>query len=357
MSNAPEPARSFEFDRVLDEAPLAMIHAALLDHAGYEMIISQQVTEGFGAGFLNRHDVFREFLRTGGVSGRSVDLRDISDRTNFFRATFAYGDQVEVPGVEPYLYSERLRQAAAELYGTPVVEPGIVFVNLMLPGQELSPHADVPEFRGLSREQVPEWLLVVMHHSGLFADDRVQIATAVSWFGHATGGEFCYWPDGPTGPRRQLVIADNHGVLLDTDSVIHAVAPIEWHEPSERPLLEIGVCLAWSPEHERWIVTFKQQELMRLQRDDVRISLSWKARCFGNEAQRDRVMHARERGEGLTLEAVLIRLRQDLHTRGRLPAPEVSVDERELIVTLLDTYLAFPTGLGTDSDVAGDVFG
>ncbi|PRQ07248.1 hypothetical protein [Enhygromyxa salina] len=335
-------ARSFEFDSVLDEHDLATVRAALEAHPGYEMIISRQVSAGFGAGFLQRHDVFRNFLRTGGVSGRSVDLRDISDRTNFFRATFAYGQRVDVPGVEPYLHSERLAQAAADLYDAPVVEPAIVFVNLMLPGQELGPHADVPEFRGLSRDDVPEWLLVVMHHSGLFADERVPIATAVSWFGHAAGGAFCYWPDGPAGPRRQIATHDNHAVLLDTDTVFHAVAPITRRDPSERPLLEIGVRVAWSAEHERWLVTFQGNELLRLHRDEVRVSLSWKARCFQSEAERDHVTHAKQRGEGLSLDTVLSRLRQDLHQRGQLASPDASLDERALIVTLLDTYLNFP---------------
>ena len=38
-------------------------------------------------------------------------------------------------------------------------------------------HTDVPEFRGANRKLVPQWLLVVMHHSGLFEDYRMPIAT------------------------------------------------------------------------------------------------------------------------------------------------------------------------------------
>lgn len=335
-------ARSFEFERVLDGDGLATIRAALDGHAGYEMLVSQPITEGFGAGFLHRQDVFNHFLRTGGLSGRPVALREIADRTNFFRATFAYGERVEVAGVEPYLYSERLREAAAALYEVPVVEPAIVFVNVMLPGQELGVHADVPEFYGLSRDEVPEWLMVVMHHSGLFEDERVRIATAVSWFGHASGGEFCYWPEGPGGERRTIATDDNHCVVLDTDSVFHAVAPVEWRYETERPLLEIGVRVAWSPEHERWIVTFKGDELMRLSRDDVRVSLSWKARCFESEARRDQFVGARERGGGLTLDGALTRLRRDLHERGVLASADPGGDQRELVLALIDTYLEFP---------------
>ena len=43
-----------------------------------------------------------------------------------------------------------------------------MYANLLLPGQELAVHTDVPEFRGANRKVIPQWLLVVMHHSGLF---------------------------------------------------------------------------------------------------------------------------------------------------------------------------------------------
>ncbi|PRQ02125.1 hypothetical protein ENSA5_25840 [Enhygromyxa salina] len=339
------PARSFEFERVLDGEELAVVRAALDGYPGYDMIVSQPVAEGFGAGFLNRHDVVSHYLRTGGISGRPVNLRELADRTNFFRGTFAYGERVEVSGVEPYLYSARLREAAARLYGLPVVEPAMVFVNLMLPGQELGVHADVPEFCGLSRDEAPEWLMVVMHHSGLFERERVPIATAVSWFGDASGGAFFYWPDGPRADPREIPTHDNHCVVLDTDSVFHAVAPVKWRYESERPLLEIGVRVVWSAEEQRWIVTHNQRELMRLTRADVRVSLSWKARCFETEAQRDQVMGARARGEGLTLDEALTRLRLDLHQRGRLSSPDPGGDPRELIMALLETYLEFPNSL------------
>ena len=61
--------------------------------------------------------------------------------------------------------------------GKPIVVPNIVYANVVLPGQELSVHTDVPEFRGANRKHEPEWLLVVMHLSGLFEPWRMPIAT------------------------------------------------------------------------------------------------------------------------------------------------------------------------------------
>ena len=337
-----DTTRSFTFEEVLDPEGLATVRRAILDHRDYAMLVNEPVREGFGAGYLSRHDVFSNFLETGGVSGRPVELEDITSRLNFFRATFAYGERVEVLGVEPYLYSSRLREAAVALHDRPVVEPAIVFVNVLLPGQELGAHADVPEFVGLDREQVPEWLLAVMHHSGLFEAERIPIATAVSWFGPVAGGEFCFWPEGPAGPQRRLEIADNRGILLDTDSVFHAVAPVEWAEGRPRAKFALGMHAAWEPTRERWVVREGEREVVDLDGREVRVSLSWKARCFASEAERDRALNARARGEGLSVDEALSRLREDLHRRGRLPSARPG-DERELIVESLATYMRFPT--------------
>lgn len=331
----------FEFDQVLDPDGLATVRRAIEGHPGYPMLVSEPVREGFGAGYLSRHDVFSNFLRTGGVAGRPVELDQLVERINFFRATLAYGERVEVAGVEPYLFSARLREAAVSLFERPVVEPAIVFVNILVPGQELGAHADVPEFWGFDRDQVPEWLLAVMHHSGLFEAERVAIATAVTWFGGVEGGHFHYWPEGPDAPGRALEIADNRGVLLDTDSVFHAVAPVAWTRTTPRPRIELGTEIGWDDQDRCWVVRHGARELVRLSAQEVRISLSWKARCFASEADRARILGAHARGEGLELDEVLRRLRADLHGRGRLPSPEPG-DERELIAALLDTYMDFP---------------
>lgn len=330
--------RYFCFERVLGDQDLAVTRAALRSADRYEMFVNKPMADGFAAGLVSRHDVAREFLRTGGLSGRPVDLRNLADRVNFFRATFAYGSRVTLPGIEPFASSAGFAEAARELYSCTIVEPAIVFANLALPGQEIGIHTDVPEFRGFSRDNAPEWLLVVMHHSGLFAAERVRIATGIAWFSEARGGNLYCWPQGPQGPAEVVEIADNGGILLDTDSVFHAVAPVAWTRGSERPEVEIGAALAWDHDRQRWAIRFRNCELATLAAEDVRISISWKAWCFADQRERAQV----KAGEnGLTLDRVLARLRRDLADRGRLPCAE-PVAETELAVLLIDEYLRFP---------------
>ncbi len=332
--------RVIELDRVLDVDELAATHAAVRAVARYEMLANQAVSEGFAAGLLGRHDAAREFLRTGGLSRRPVDLRTLADRSNFFRATLAYESRILQPGIEAYLRSPRLAAAARELYDAAIVEPAIVFVNLAVPGQEIGLHTDVPEFHGFDRERAPEWLLVVMQHSGLFRAERVAIATGVSWFGEAKGGEFVCWPEGREGSAKTVTIADDRGVVLDTDSVFHAVAPVAWTRGSERPLVEVGAQMRWEPARGAWVVSQRGVELIALAPEDVRISISWKAWCFADADERARL---RGREGALELAAVLTRLRRDLAERGRLPSAEAPMSDAELALLMIDEYVRFPS--------------
>ena len=97
----------------------------------------------------------------------------------------------------------------------------------LVPGQELAIHTDVPAFRGVTREEAPEWLLTVMHHSGMFEAHRLHIATGVSWYRTpSSGGAFVFWPQGPQAASSRHGIAFNTAVVLDTDSVFHGVETV-----------------------------------------------------------------------------------------------------------------------------------
>ena len=114
-------------------------------------------------GLPQRFDAAWNFVQTGGRFGRKEEPAVLAARTNYFRETYAY-DEPLVPGIEPFLHHEGFRDAARKLYGREIVRPNIVYANLLVPGQELAVHSDVPEFRGANRTKHPQWLLVAMHH-------------------------------------------------------------------------------------------------------------------------------------------------------------------------------------------------
>ena len=71
--------------------------------------------------------------------------------------------------------------------------------------------------------------------------------------------------------------------------------------------------------------------------DDLRFSISWKAYCFADEAERSRV---HEHTEDLDRRFVLDTLIADLRKRGSIGDP--LPDETGLALTIIDEYIAYP---------------
>ncbi len=279
-----------------------------------------------------RHDAAVNFVRTGGRFGRREDPRVLAARTNYFRETYAYDDDVH-EGISPFMHHEAFLDAARRVHGRPLVVPNIVYANLLVPGQELSVHTDVPEFRGANRKRLPQWLMVVMHHSGLFDAWRRRIATGIAYFGRCEGGRLAYYPDGAEGAPRTLAAKHDTAAVLDTDSVFHGVDRVAETKPL--PPLRPGMRLLF--EDGGWTVRDGEKALARYDRDEVRFSVSWKAYCYADEAEQRLVeSHA----DDLALPGILERLEADLRERGRLAGERPA--DADFALLMIDEYVRFP---------------
>lgn len=293
----------------------------------------EQQAAVFGEGVLQRHDVAMQFVRTGGRFGRQEAAQVLAARTNYFRETYAYETPV-VEGIEPFLRHQGFVSAARHIHGRPVVAPAIVYANLLVPGQELAVHTDVPEFRGANRTCFPQWLLVVMLHSGLFEAYRRPIATGIAYFNECTGGALVFYPDGADGAAETLPARHNTAVVLDTDMTFHGVDRVG--PPGALPPLGAGCRLQFAGD-DTWCVVDGDSTLARYRWDEIRYSVSWKAYCYEDERDRRR---CEEHEDDLTLPVVIDRLAADLEERGRLP--EGRSDDTHLALTMIDEYIRFP---------------
>jgi hypothetical protein len=298
--------------------------------------------EGFPTAFApelaQRYDAAVNFVRTGGRFGRKdADRGLMAARTNYFRETYAYADEVTAPGIELFMHHDALLDAARRLHGRGVIEPAIGYANVLLPGQELAVHTDVPEFRGANRKVVPEWLLVVMHHAGLFERWRMPIATGISYFGGGRGGELAYYPDGAAGDAATYAPSHNTAVVLDTDSVFHGVDRVLGDE-RELGRIRPGMHLRYEGDR-RWTVRDGDEVISSYDEDEVRLSISWKAYCFTDEDER---AAWRTKADDLSLEVILATLVDDLRARGRLEANGRRPPDAELGRLLINEYVRFP---------------
>ena len=104
----------------------------------------------------------------------------------------------------------------------------------------------------------------------------------------------------------------------------------------EMPDLQPGIRL----RHDRgssWHVERDGRELARYDWDDIRLSISWKAYCFADEAERRRV---EEHTDDLDHDRILAMLVEDLRRRGRVG--DSIPEDRALGEMLMREYIRFP---------------
>ena len=296
----------------------------------------EATSDDLGEDLPQRFDVGINYLDQGLDGGGNNDSPDVAaSRSNYFRETYVYGDEIKAAGIEPFIEQPALFKTAREISGCSRVVPAIVYANLLIPGQELAIHTDVPEFRGANRKTVPQWLLVVMLHSGLFDRWRIPIITCVSWFGEAGGGAFTFYPDGASGERAAIPAQHNSAILIDTEKVFHGVERVSVGLP-DLPLIGQQTRLHFCGDKE-WELRESDEVLAAFNWSEIRYSISWKAYCFMDE-------HAeslwREGSDDLSTRKILDTLEADLRDReilkGERPGPT------ELALLLVETYIRFP---------------
>ncbi|MEP4148295.1 MAG: hypothetical protein ABJL54_13845 [Halioglobus sp.] len=296
----------------------------------------EATSDGLGESLPQRFDVGLNYVAHGlDGGGNHDDLETAKSRSNYFRETYAYGNEKCVTGVEAFLEHPKMQRAAREISACEEIVPAIVYANLLIPGQELAIHTDVPEFRGANRKNAPQWLLVCMLHSGLFDRWRVRILTCVSWFGTAKGGAFTFYPNGANGAREAIPAQHNSAILIDTDKVFHGVERVAQRLP-ELPPIEAGTRL-YHLDDDDWALRAGNQTLARYSWPQIRYSISWKGYCFKDQEERS----LWESGsDDLTLDQIIDLFERDLRQSGRMKGDRPEPDD--FAQMMVETYIHYP---------------
>lgn len=296
----------------------------------------------------SRADAARNFRRTGGRFGRLPEpYWVLQARTGYFRDEYAHGRSISAAGAELILGNTALAEAARQLHGMPVIIPYIVYGNLLLPGQELGLHTDVPAFRGADRTVLPLWFLVVMRHSGLFERWRIPVATAVAFVGECSGGEFAYYPDGPAGEAFRIDPASGSVVMLDADTIFHGVDRVMGDDSAMRSVGRGSKTRLVNNGNRSWSLRIdpgddepdETSSLFGYQSDELRFSASWKAYCFEDEAAR---LAWADHADDLPGEVIMDALLAELCERGALMSTDHGLSDTDLALVMIDTFVQFP---------------
>lgn len=296
----------------------------------------EATSEGLGETLPQRFDVGFNYVQAGiDGAGNSDDIETAVSRTNYFRETYAYGSEVLAPGIETFMQLPQLGESARQLSACDLIEPAIVYANLLVPGQELAIHTDVPEFRGANRKNMPQWLLVCMLHSGLFNHWRIPILTCVSWWGSASGGAFTFYPDGPAGARQSIPAVNNSAILVDTDRIYHGVERVGQPLPDLPPIgqqTRLHFC-----GDGRWQLREGVSVLAEYEWHEIRYSISWKAYCFADKADCKRWQDG---SDDISLIQAIDILERELRERGTLSGTRPGPDE--FAKMMVDAFIQFP---------------
>jgi hypothetical protein len=140
-----------------------------------------------------------------------------------------------------------------------------------------------------------------MGSSGLFEDARISVATAVAWFHTGERGFFRYWPNGREADSIRHENMWNTAVVGDNDFMHHQVERIG--PAGARPPTGLTIDTTLDHVEGAWSVIEAGATLAEYTDDEVRLSLSWKAKVYADDATRT----AAEAGDGLTVaEAVRV---------------------------------------------------
>jgi hypothetical protein len=255
----------------------------------------------------------------------------------WFRNFWALGGKVVFDGAASLFDNPNFIAAARQVFKAEVVRPVAMMTNLNLPSAALPPHLDLPFFRGLTNREVPSWMLVPMGYSGLFHDQAIPVASAITWFHEEDGGAFEYWPQGLQASSVSVQPPyPNKSVIADNEYMYHRVGatgtPDEYWSATSVPH---DATLELTPARD-WLVRHEDSELARLPYEKVRLSVLWKAFCFQSAAM---AASYDDHSHDLTPALVTARFCDDLHRRG-IPFAEPGEPETDLAwkQTLMTNY-------------------
>ena len=200
----------------------------------------------------------------------------------WFRSTWAANGRPLVEGAELILENPLFREAASRLFDGAEVTPNTIAINVNAPMPAGGVHVDIPSFRGATRDRYPIQLLQAMGSSGLFEPWRVIEAGAVVWFYEGPVGEYEYWPDGLSGPKRSVrAPLTNRALVADNDRMYHRIGPIGDADATP-PRISASAEIQPAGEGD-WAIVENGEVRAAYPDRVIRLSLVWKAEVRDRE--------------------------------------------------------------------------
>lgn len=295
--------------------------------------------------FPSRVDMASHYMKTGGRYGAKEKFTQMVNNIQSFQ-NHIFGDDLKRPELKSLFESKDYLHAAKTVCGPnhPVIDRVQVNVVMMLPGQDLPMHYDLPWFKnGANRFNLPQWLLLAMAGSGLWADEAMPQVQGVAYL-HLNetinGGSFFLYPDGPGGPVTSFPSNANTGSVLDGIKVIHGVNRFMPGRVAPNIGKRVAKLMLDEGSQDSWTLVNEDQEVLgQYNMNELRITLVWRSLCFESEEQRSKW---NPKSTTFNAEDALQALEKDLRKRGVLGEDQPRPEMLEFALMLIDEYIKYP---------------
>jgi len=206
--------------------------------------------------------------------------------------------------------------AARKAFSASIVRPTRCRLNIYGPmPAATAPHLDAAAYRGMSVENAPIWLIYNMSASRLFEPWLAPVASGLAWFYQGKDGEFEYWPDGEYRVERSPMW--NSGLVCDNEYTWHRVGAVGSPEAQRRLAGRLNSSdMMYATGDREWEIRDGERVVERLDANEVRISVLWKADIFRDE---DHLASFSDRSLDLDIGKVTEIYLEDLDAKGVSP--------------------------------------
>ena len=256
-----------------------------------------------------------------------------------FRATLGQGHASLFPEIEDCFYNSKFLDLVRGYWKAKYATPNLMLVNMQGPTEAGGPpHVDGADFRGVSYNNTPSWLIGLMTKSGLFRQWQARKAQVLTWFYKGQiGGGFTYWPDGPDGQPKQLYAPMwGRSAVVENEVMYHganACGPQDMRRPEG---LAIDSLMGADPRSDGWQITTDGKVIQRLPAEETRLLFHWGADVFMDMDEMKLVL---EHTDDLTHEQVFDIFVSDLRGRGEaFKMPSEPLNDPEFVRLLTRVY-------------------
>lgn len=290
---------------------------------------------------------------TSGIVPEGVTLTwDMIGLNPVFRGYLARQGTCFYPELEDCFFNSRFLELARNYSGAKYAKPEMMLFNIQGPTPIGGPpHLDGTDFRGLSMDDSPLWLLLTMAKSRLFERWRIHKTQVVAWYYQGKiGGGFNCWPDGPLGEPLQINAPTwGRAAVVENEMMFHhgqACGPVARRVPSG---LDISSTFAPDPEIEDgWQIETFGKVIQKIPREEMRFLVHWDGIVYRDF---DELKQAQDHSDDIDAETAVGILIRDMQQRGiKFETPSDPMNDRQFVQLLSQAYdIGVPTNVPPDA--------